>query len=124
MRFYQFLILTYKVQLSYTTNSTVPLLNIAIKGLESIFKEGVAYKKAGVLAPELLPEGIYVQDLFTECENPKYQQLSTVIDRINSKYGKNQVFHGTLGTKRDWLPKDLLKSFCYTTRYDQLLKVN
>ncbi len=110
------------VSLPYTTNSTTPLLKIALQGIESIYTKGVLYKKTGVLATELLPEGVYTQDLFTPDEDPKYQKLAIMLDQINAKFGRNQVFHGSLGTSRDWLPKDLLKSRQFTTSLNELLE--
>ncbi len=110
------------VSLPFATNSTASLLRVALSGIDSIFKEGVAYKKAGVLAAELLPEGMYVQDLFTPEEDPKLQKISILVDQINAKFGRNQLFHGSLGTTRDWLPKDLFRSPCFTTDLNQLLK--
>ncbi len=112
------------VGLPYTTNSTGPLLEISLKGLETIFKSGIEYKKAGVLAPEVYPAGIFIQDLFTPVEKPQCAKVSHTMDEINKRFGRNQIFHGTLGTKRDWLPKDLLRSFRYTTEYNELLRVN
>lgn len=98
------------VQLPYATNSNGPLLDIALRGLESVYEKGVIYKKAGVMAFNLLPEGAYAQDLFTPVEDPKHQQLSKLMDGINSKFGRHKIFNGSFGTTRDWLPKTLMRS--------------
>lgn len=112
------------VQLPYATNSTGPLLKMALRGIESVYEKGVVYKKVGVMAPELLIEGACAQDLFAPVEDPKQKQLSNLMDNINIKFGRHKIFNGSFGTKRDWLPKTLMRSLRYTTEYDELLGVN
>ena len=111
------------VSLPYTTNSTAPLLKIALAGIDSIYAKGLFYKKSGVIIPELYPEGLYENDLFSGSENPKYKKLSALMDQVNFKFGKSKIFHGSLGTSIDWLPKTLLKSPNYTTSIDEVLRV-
>ena len=111
------------VSLSYTTNSNQPLLKIALAGIDSIYEKGLSYKKTGVLVPELFPEGLYENDLFSGSENPKFKKISSTIDQINLKFGRSKLFHGSLGTSIDWLPKTQLKSPNYTTSIDEVLRV-
>ena len=111
------------VSLPWPSNSTGSLLDIALRGIESLYEEGIVYKKTGVLAPELVPEGLYTPDLFTPEEDPKHQTLSKLLDQINAKFGSTQVFHGSFGAKQDWLPKNHLRSPHYTTSMQELLKV-
>ncbi len=111
------------VSLPWPTHSTTPLLEIALQGIESLYTPGVIYKKTGVLAPELVTEGLYTPDLFTPEEDPKHEKISRLLDRVNGRFGKAQLFHGSLGTSQDWLPKNHLRSPRYTTCMDELLKV-
>ena len=112
------------VKLPYATNSNGPLLEIALRGIESVYEKGVIYKKAGVMAIEILPRGTCTQDLFAPIEDPKHIRLSALMDNINSKYGRHKIFNGSFGTTRDWFPKTLMRSSRYTTEYNELLKVS
>lgn len=111
------------VSLPWPSNSTGPLLTIALRGIESLYKQGILYKKTGVLAPDLVAEGFYAPDLFTPEENPKQQKLSQLMDEINAQFGGMQLFHGSLGAHQDWLPKNHLRSPHYTTSLREVLEV-
>lgn len=112
------------VSLPYPTNSTIPLLKAVLNGMGSIFEKGIIYKKSGILAFELLDDGVYTMDMFANEEKMKYKLLSKVTDQINAKYGRYEIFQGTLGFKRDWLPKHIMRSKAYTTNINELLRVN
>lgn len=111
------------VTLPCPSNSTGPLLKIALQGIESIYQPGAGYKKVGVLAPEIFPAGLYTQDLFAPAENPIHSKISQAMDHINERFGSNQIFMGSLGTQRDWLPQHHLRSPHYTTSLEEVLRV-
>lgn len=111
------------IKLPNYTNSTLPLLQAALKGFACVYEPGVIYKKAGAVAFDLVPEGLYLSDLWTPAEDIKQQRLSILMDEVNAKFGKGHIFHGSLGTGQRWLPKNMLKSAQYTTNYHELLQV-
>ena len=102
------------------------LLDYALKGLEKIFRKGYFYKKAGVLLGGIVAKGSFQQDLFTKqniaLEN-KQQALMSLLDRANNKFGYDVLQFAAEGTKRTWQTQRNLRSPCYTTRWNELLKI-
>jgi DNA polymerase V len=55
---------TKAISLPYPTNSSLVLSNYAIKAIESVFKKGIAYKKAGIILTGLVPSNNYQLNIF------------------------------------------------------------
>ena len=68
------------VLFSTPTNSSLSISKAAIEAVESIFKKGIKYKRAGVIVTGLVPEDNFQLDLFT-AENPKHKPLMSAIER-------------------------------------------
>src|ERR1700722_3550082 len=69
---------------------TPTLLDYATRGLQTIFRSGYAYKKAGILLGGLVPTNRYQQDLFTKQDLPKEAKRKAamaLLDQANSKFG-------------------------------------
>lgn len=84
-------------------------------------KEGIGYKKAGVVLMDLArPENLQA-DLFAPAisGNPK---LMSALDAINAKFGRGTAGLGATGwAKRpDWQMRQKNLSPCYTTRLSDL----
>jgi DNA polymerase V len=107
------------------TNDTRTLVNIALWGLKQIYKPNYNYAKAGVMLSELVPaDGVQV-DLFSSFKcNPKNATLMSTFDAINKKMGKESIKLASEGFKRPWKMKQQNKSPCYTTLWDDIIKVN
>ena len=86
-------------------------------------KKGYAIKKQESTPLSCFLKESDHKDLFAPVENPKQQKLSLLLDAINHRFGKNQIFYGSYGTKRDWLPRDILRSPRYTTEYREILTI-
>ena len=52
------------IQLPYSSNSSIDLVKITVKGLEKIYQEGYSYKRAGVIVSNLVPENQGQNTLF------------------------------------------------------------
>lgn len=110
------------VQMDYPTNSSVDLINYAVKGLTAIYKEGLSYKKAGVIALDLTPESGRQLNLFTN-ENPKHRDLMSVMDKLNARIGQNKVKLACQDLGRTWKMNQEKISARYTTRLDEIIEV-
>ncbi|PHR46489.1 MAG: SOS mutagenesis and repair protein UmuC [Fluviicola sp.] len=110
------------VQTDYPTNSSIDIIKYAVIGLKAIFKEGYAYKKAGVIVMELTPENEKQLNLFT-LEHPKHKLLMATIDRLNNSIGQNKVRIACQDLKRTWKMKQERISARYTTRLDEVIVV-
>ncbi len=109
------------VKLSTQTDNSKILLDHAIKGLKSIYKEGYKYNKAGVILVDLKSAGIVQPDLFQTLD--KTDKLSAVIDSIKGKYGKGAIRFATEGIEKSWDMKRERLSKHYTTKWDEILEI-
>jgi DNA polymerase V len=118
----------------YSNGMTIPLpspsddsrmlASVALWGLKQIYKPNYNYAKAGVMLSELVPALGVQTDLFSKVQvNPKSTQLMTTLDSINKKMGKESVKLASEGFKRPWKMKQENKSPCYTTNWDEILRV-
>lgn len=108
---------------SFPTNSTLEIIKIAQEGLERIYRSGYHYKKAGVIVMGITPAGNYQMNLFNG-EDPKHQDLMKVIDSINKSSGKDIIKTGGMALDRKWKMRQERLSPCYTTKLDDIIKVN
>ncbi len=111
------------VTLSFATNSTLTIVNTAIKILEKLFAEnqGELFKRAGVFVTQLSREDEKQFNLF-EDENPKHLALMQAIDHVNKKQGTRMVRLGAQDGKT-WNMKQERLSPRYTTKFDEILTV-
>jgi DNA polymerase V len=110
------------VKTDFPTNSTFEINRIAQKALQSIFKDGIGYKKAGIIVSEITPADNYQTTLFNG-ENPKHQDILKAIDQINLKTG-NKIQFGGNDLKKRWKMRQEKLSHRYTTRIDEIITIN
>lgn len=74
------------------SSSTLDFTNVCAELFSRIFNEQCVYRATGVIFSDIAPEGRDSSDLF---ENPvkieRIHKISTVIDEINSAYGKHTL---------------------------------
>jgi DNA polymerase V len=112
------------MQLPVPTNDTTELIDYALNGLKSIFKEGYRFKKAGVIVSEISPERPLQADLFDTRDREKYNRIMSVMDSLNASYGKQKVKIAAQGFDRKWKLKNEKLSPCYTTQLKDVLEIN
>ncbi len=111
-----------QARLSYPTDSTLTISNAAVNAVASIFKEGIKYKRAGVIVTGLVPTDNYQLHLF-EHENPKHKPLMHAIDMLNTKYGDYKLKLGNQDLERTWKMRQERLSPRRTTNINEILKV-
>ena len=111
------------LQLPVPTNDTTELIDYALRGLKSIFKEGYRYKKAGVIIAEIVQERPLQGDLFDIRNREKFNKVMHVMDNLNESYGRQKVKIAAQGFDRKWKLKNEKLSPCYTTKLDDVLLV-
>ena len=113
----------YRMQtLSFPSNTSFSISQIAIMMLKDLYQEGTAYKKAGVIVSEIVPSSQRQFKLFDE-ENPKYQKLIEVMDAVQAKTGERKLRLASQDLKRTWKMKQNHLSNRYTTNFNELLEV-
>ncbi|WP_372597975.1 translesion error-prone DNA polymerase V subunit UmuC [Amphritea sp.] len=87
--------------------------------LQSIWKPGFRYMKAGIMLSDLYPSGSFQPTLFDAPESPAAMRLMQTVDNIN-RSGRGQVrFAGEMFSSGWQMQRNRL-SPAYTTRWDQL----
>jgi DNA polymerase V len=111
------------VKLLNPTSNSFKLAEAALYGLKRIFKQGYAYKKAGVMLTALIPTNQVPVDLFSGLEEPESQRaknLMATLDEINAKMGRGTVRSAGEGISKPWAMRSDNKSKAYTTDWAQL----
>ena len=109
---------------SPTTLSPV-LIRYANHALKEIFRSGLKYKRVGVLLTGFVPESTIQQDIFDSViDRSKLASIQKTIDRINTRYDRNQLWFACQGlnTKR-WKMKQEKLSPSFTTSIKDILVV-
>ena len=91
------------LNLKMPTAATSRLLEEALPLAERLYREGRRYKKTGVLLFGLEPLARTRLDLFQEDDrNERAERLSSLMDRLNGKFGRGTLFHLSEGIGREW----------------------
>lgn len=115
-----------EVRFINATDDVRLITKMAKRCLRRIFKTGFFYKKAGVCLEDLIPRDSRQLDLFhqpSEVQLEHTQQLMSVLDQINKKYGRSTIRLAAEGYARPWAMRAELKSPAYTTRWSDVLQV-
>lgn len=105
------------------TDDLMLITKMAKRCLAQLYRGGYQYKKAGVCLEELRPKTAIQLDLFHQPANEvlaKKEQLMTVFEQINQRYGRQIVRLGAEGYSRPWAMWAELKSPAYTTKWSDL----
>lgn len=114
------------VRLGQPTADTGSLITAALEGLQSIYDQDFAYRRAGIALVGLVSEAAW-QLSFTQDVNmlDKQVRLMASVDRLNTKYNTRLVRHGSEHIQRiGWHSKHQRRSPAYTTNWQDLPIIN
>lgn len=79
------------------TSSTTEIVQAALSVLDKVFREGIHYKRAGVMVSAISPASHLQPDLFTfdPVRRDKLNRVSQVLDEINRREGPDTVILAT-----------------------------
>ena len=83
------------------TSDSIEIVKTALTALESIFKNGYRYQKAGVLLSGL-SEATNNKNLFSTEKDEKIKCLMKSIDNTNYRYGRSSVSLASAGVQKRW----------------------
>ncbi|MBQ9246744.1 hypothetical protein IJ182_10810 [bacterium] len=86
-------------KLDFNTDSEILLIKYIRKLFDKIFLENVIYRSSGVYAGCLTDRDEAQLCLFPKKTENKCSNISSVVDKIEYKYGKGAISFGTLGLK-------------------------
>ncbi|MEI8033382.1 MAG: Y-family DNA polymerase [Chlorobiaceae bacterium] len=119
---------TRTLSLRQPTQDSITIINAAGAVLDSLFREGLAYKKAGVLLSGMLPVAMQTEvlPLFPD-EEPacleRSRSLMQVMDSVNSHYGKGSIRLAAENSD-SWKPNQEKLSPCSSTRWSDIISVS
>ena len=106
------------------TNDTFDIVNAAETLMKSIYKEGLVYKKSGVIVGDIIPQSRIQLNIFDiDQKRSRRKNLNSAVDFINQAMGRSTIHIGSQGINRKWQLKQERLSPCYTTKWDDLLKI-
>jgi DNA polymerase V len=109
------------VDLPIRTNDSIVLVKQALNALETIYKKGYQYQKAGIIFSGLKGFEIYNENLFSKLNNEeKRDKLMKAIDYTNIKYGRHALSVAQAGMKKIWNTKKQHSSTLNTASFDFL----
>jgi DNA polymerase V len=110
------------LSLPYATNSSIMLSKYAVTGLRKIFKEGIHYKKAGVMIMGLVPTASRQLPLF-EGKEVKHLAVMQALDRIHQRFGPHRIKLANQDLERTWKMKQKHLSQRFTTEISEIITV-
>ncbi|MEO9300557.1 DUF4113 domain-containing protein [Acinetobacter pittii] len=109
---------------SQPTDCALDFVKAAVKMVADIFKEGIKYKKCGVILTGLEPKAGHTYDLLTDFELiDKKEQLMKTLDNVHTRFGKKKLGIGTCYVpSRNWaMSRDKLSNNPF--RWESLLEI-
>ena len=108
------------VQLEAPSNLSTILVTASMKGLDTIFRPGYHYQKAGVIVQDLQPEEAVQLGLFQQGSQRPVKELMATVDAVNKAFGKDMVRFGVQDYGRSWALKCGHLSPSFTTSFESL----
>lgn len=106
------------------TQATHKMIDHAVKIVDRIYRPGIVYKKSGICLSEISSQSHVQQNLFQRGDTEKDKKIMRTLDAINQRQGKGTVKFASCGTfNNNWPMQSKHRSPCYTTRWNELLKV-
>ncbi|EPR9360488.1 DNA polymerase thumb domain-containing protein [Acinetobacter baumannii] len=109
---------------SEPTDCAIDFVKAATRMLNDIYKEGIKYKKCGVVLTCLEPKSGHTYDLLTDFEMiEKKEQLMRALDNVHTKFGKKKIGVGPCFIpNRNWsMSRDKLSKNPF--KWDELITV-
>ena len=110
------------VSFPYPTNSSLLISRQAVNAVNTIFKRGIQYKRAGVIVTGIVPTANHQLNLFSS-ENPKHKPLMSAIDTMNKKYKDYKIKLGNQDLNQTWKMRQERLSPRYTTNINDIIVV-
>jgi DNA polymerase V len=112
------------IELPVASNHTNQLIAWAIAAGRSLYEPGTNYKKGGIMAGELVPSAQLQGNLFVDHTLiNRNDKLMAAVDKINRLQGQGTAYFASCGHSTKIPLRQEYKSPCYTTRWDDLLRV-
>lgn len=106
------------------TSDTAQLIKTALPLVESLYRKGAKYLKAGVILGGLVPDDALQGNLFATSNVHQNRALMQALDNINFSMRDDMVKFAASGLSRNWKMRQEMRSKRFTTRWDELYLIN
>lgn len=93
------------MRLRTPSSSTMAIVHYALAAFNAIFREGFAYRKAGVMVGDLTSDNAVQLNLWDNINHGKHRALMQAIDDINKQYNAHVVRLAPESGLHNWSPK-------------------
>lgn len=108
------------IKLEYPSSDTRDIINAAMRGLDTIWRDGYRYYKAGIILSDFTDSDITQFDMFSTRKPFKNSdKLMKTLDTINNS-GLGKVWFAAKGGDSGYQMKREMLSPAYTTNFDEL----
>ncbi len=104
------------------TDSTLEFASAALGAASRLFRQGVGYKRAGVVLRDITPKDGVQSALFDNIDRAKHDALMQTIDRLNGEMKRQIITLGSQG-HAEVISNSEYRSAQYTTCWDDIIKV-
>jgi DNA polymerase V len=113
---------TKTIDFPIATNNSIEIVKTAVSILETIFKNGYQYQKAGVILMGLSNDDGR-KNLFSSEKDEKINTLMRSIDNTNYRYGRSTLSLASAGVQKKWNMKREYSSKIDTANFYSLPKI-
>ncbi len=108
------------IQLSTPVADQRTIVAHAVAATREMFTEGIGYKKAGVIATNIIPANNVMHTLFEDSSaTEREQRLTSVVDKVNGAFGKGTIRLAVQGRGKIKNAKEM-QSPRYTTQWEEI----
>jgi DNA polymerase V len=104
----------------YPTDDTRLIIAAAKACMTKLYRPTFSYAKAEVMLLELWRQDECTKDLFTPAQPERTEQLMTVLDQVNARWGRGALHPARLKENAEWAMQRKFLSPAYTTNLAQL----
>lgn len=93
------------IKLPFPTDDTRVLITYATYAtyaISQIYRKGYQFQKAGVGLIDIIGKTNIQGDLFTPAQSVRSDKLMSLIDQVNSSFGRGTLYCAAEGTKKKW----------------------
>ncbi len=108
------------VKLPVATDTTHELITAALQSMRKLWRDGFAYKKAGVMFVGLVPADQIQADFFDGKDRTRSKKLMAALDAINGRFGSGTLQYASSGIAKEWKATFNRRSPAFTTNWDEL----
>jgi transcriptional regulator with XRE-family HTH domain len=95
----------------------------AVPLVEQLFTRGSRYLKAGVVLSGIVPDNAIQYNLFAQPESYHARHLMQAVDNVNFSMRDDVVKFARSGTKKNWKMRQEMRSPRYSTRWEEMRRV-